>query len=284
MGLILTFPTNPAQSTYDRPRWNELKEIAALCQQTKTFLILDNIYQDTLWQVDEINPEVFAFLDSADFVLKVFGPSKDRPGFSGIRTGYYCGDPRIREAFFYYSSIQYNTPNSSARCLFALDLLFRLLRIQNESFREEHLELLDDYLAGWSRPLNRAKLFERINGTDMFSRYSLKLSETEKRQADSIKFLREVAGQLDSFSEIVNDNIGNIFLVKVNKEYFPGTCHDLFLYLLKEINIGILPANAFGFPIVPGDAWFRFTTIHESATRIAEQLQRVNESIKKFRS
>jgi len=143
---------------------------------------------------------------------------------------------------------------------------------------------LDDYLAGWSRPLNRAKLFERINGTDMFSRYSLKLSETEKRQADSIKFLREVAGQLDSFSEIVNDNIGNIFLVKVNKEYFPGTCHDLFLYLLKEINIGILPANAFGFPIVPGDAWFRFTTIHESATRIAEQLQRVNESIKKFRS
>jgi aspartate/methionine/tyrosine aminotransferase len=142
MALILTFPTNPAQSTYGPTRWEELRPIAYVCQKTETFLIVDNVYQDTLWEQGQCNPEIFSLVDTADFISKVFGPSKDRPGCSGFRIGYYCGDPRIREAFFYYSSIQYNTPNSLSRCYLSLDLLFRLLRLEQRTLSKTDLEAI----------------------------------------------------------------------------------------------------------------------------------------------
>lgn len=280
MALILTFPTNPAQTTYDRSRWEELKAIAQLCQETETFLICDNIYQDTLWHQATYNPEIFALVDSTDFIIKVFGPSKDRPGCSGFRIGHYCGDSRVRESFFYYSSIQYNTPNSSARCLLALDLLFRLLLIEHRPLTKEDLMLLGDHLAGWNRPLNRDKVFERIHSSNLFETYSTELGQVEQRQRNVNSYLRSFVQDLEGFSDVVNDVIGNVLLVRINEHCFPGTCHELFLYVLKETGLGILPGNSFGFPLAAGNAWFRFTTIHDTSENIARNLWRVNEAVK----
>ncbi len=100
MAAILTFPTNPAQTTFDQQNVAELQTIVNLCQSTETFLIVDNVYQDTIWSSSVINPEVLVLSSINNFVIKVFGPSKDRPGFSGLRLGYYCGDSRLRERFF----------------------------------------------------------------------------------------------------------------------------------------------------------------------------------------
>jgi histidinol-phosphate/aromatic aminotransferase/cobyric acid decarboxylase-like protein len=130
LALILTYPGNPAQTTYSGARLSDLQQIIRLCQEQEIFLIVDNVYQDTIWEGSDHNPELFGLCSNPQWLLKVCGPSKDRPACSGWRIGYYIGDPRLRELFFYYSSIQYNTPNSSSRCMLALDVLARLLRLQ----------------------------------------------------------------------------------------------------------------------------------------------------------
>lgn len=278
VALVLTFPNNPAQSTYRDPR--DLAAIVDACQKSETFLIVDNVYQDTVWTSHLVNPEVFATATHADYLIKVFSPSKDRPGASGYRIGYYCGDARIKERFFYYSSIQYNTPNSSSRCFLALDLLFRLSILESRLPCIEDFNLLADNVAGWGRTIDRAAIVEQIRSTRCFERYLEAVKVTEDLQREANDHLRRVVTSLPAFSDTVNGGIGNVMLVRVDNRLFTGTCHDLFLYLLQETGIGILPGNAFGFPIERGNAWFRFTTIHDSPHHIATQLRRVDSAIR----
>src|SRR5207249_4924761 len=156
--------------------------IIDLCQARETFLIADNIYQDTLWEPGQVNPEILAFSQRPDYLIKVFGLSKDRPGAAGLRTGYFIGDARVKEGFFYYSSIQYNTPNSLSRCVLAVDLLFRLARARGRPPRADDLELLHDHVAGWGRAVDRAALWDRMCDRHLFDHYSAALAVTEESQ------------------------------------------------------------------------------------------------------
>ncbi len=85
--------------------------------------------------------------------------------------------------------------------------------------------------------------------------------------------------ELGIFANIVNDGIGNLLLFKVKPDLFMGNDHDLFIYLLKSTNVGILPANAFGFPLQKRNAWFRITTIHDSPNIIGERLEHIAKAI-----
>ncbi len=282
IAFIITFPTNPAQTTYRPDHWSQLARIIELCQETGTFLIADNIYEDTLWHDNFPNPEIFALASRPDYLIKVCGPSKDRPGFSGYRIGYYSGDPIVREGFFYYSSIQYNTPNSASRCLLCLDILFRFLRVTKESLSLHHLDLVGDHIAGWARPIDRQNLFDKISSLGLFKRYLTKVEIVEKHQQDSLSLLVEQAKSHVAFCDVVNEKIGNLLFIKVNEHAFPGTCHDLFLFLMRKVKIGILPGNAFGLPLQGGDAWFRITTIHDTPAHIGWKLATIAECILQY--
>jgi aspartate/methionine/tyrosine aminotransferase len=122
-----------------------------------------------------------------------------------------------------------------------------------------------------------------INTESVFDHYVAKVSRTEQLQCAANRYLRNIIHTLEGFSHVVNDSIGNVLLGRVNENCFPGNCHELFLYLLKQVQIGVLPANAFGFPIESGNAWFRLTTIHDHPERIAEQLDKVNNAIVHWR-
>ncbi|WP_082081479.1 pyridoxal phosphate-dependent aminotransferase [Bradyrhizobium sp. LTSP857] len=277
IALILTYPSNPAQTTYGPSRFDDLKAIIELCQQSKTFLIVDNIYQDTLWSDGAVNPEVFALTDSDRFVVKVSGPSKDRPGCSGWRIGHWIGDSVLQERYFYYVSIQYNTPNSASRCALALDLLCRLAQLRGRLERSD-MDLLGGDIAGWNRPINRDRLYSEILNNRLS--WNLRLGQIETIQKNALNLLKHIALSSDAFSEVVNDDIGNVLLVRAAPKYFGGTDHELFISLMNATGIGILPANAFGFPPTSGDAWFRITTIHQEPERIADQLSRVAAALK----
>ncbi len=278
MAILLTYPTNPAQTTYAGPLAAELAKILRLCLDNEVFVIADNVYQDTLWDGASINPEILA-LAGPQWMVKVFSTSKDRPAHAGLRIGYWCGDPRLQEGFFYYSSIQYNTPNSASRCLLGLDLLFRTLALEQRTIEPRDLDVLGDYIAGWARRLDRTALFEELCARDMQARYNERLGLIEARQRDANRILAGLARELPAFVEVVNEGIGNVLLLRVNPNVFGGTDHELFLKLLQEQRIGILPANAFGFSIEPSNAWFRVTTIHEPIDVIAERLRRVSEAL-----
>jgi aspartate/methionine/tyrosine aminotransferase len=275
MAIILTFPSNPAQTTYAGELIRELKCIVNLCIENEVFVIADNVYQDTLWRHPVPNPEILA-LGGPEWIVKVSSTSKDRPAHSGLRIGYWCGDRRLQERYCYYSSIQYNTPNSSSRCLFALDLLFRTLRIERRSLVAADLELLGNHVAGWGRPLDRARLHDDLDARKTEARYCERLSRIEASQYDANRTLIDTVRSLPAFADVVNDGIGNVLLIRVHPEVFGGNDHELFIKLLRDEQIGILPANAFGFPLERKNAWFRMTTIHEPIDVICSRLARVS--------
>jgi aspartate/methionine/tyrosine aminotransferase len=274
MAIILTYPTNPAQTTYSKDQYAELERIVELCQQNEVFVVADNVYQDTMWASGACNAEILA-LSGIQWIVKVFSTSKDRPAHSGLRMGYWCGDPRLQERFFYYSSIQYNTPNSASRCLLGLDLLFRALRLENRELTRGDLDVLGDHIAGWARPLDRSALFDRLAAGEFERQYIERLAVIEDLQRNATRSIIDAASSLDSFSDVVNDQIGNVILLRVNPAVFSGTDHELFMRLLEEESIGVLPANAFGFPVEPGNSWFRTTTIHEPTSVLIERLEQV---------
>jgi len=182
MAIILAFPTNPAQFTYSGDRLSELTRILDLCNEYEVFVIADNVYQDTLWRQAAANPEVLA-LAGSKWIVKVSSTSKDRPAHAGLRIGYWCGDPRLQERFFYYASIQYNTPNSASRCVLGIEILFRTLEIDNRDLQPTDLELLGDHIAGWARPLDRVALFDELLASGLQARYRERLRLIENPSA-----------------------------------------------------------------------------------------------------
>lgn len=275
LAVLLTFPVNPAQTTFHGDDWLRLAQIVRLCQERKTFLIVDNIYQDTMWERGEIHPEIFAMSDTPDYLVKVFGPSKDRPAWSGLRMGYYIGDSRLREGFFYYSSIQYNTPNSLSRCLFGVDILFRNLRQNGETLTLDHLSMLGDCFAGWGRTLDRPAILDQMLSRNLFGKYVHRLESVEGTQKQANRELIAAASGLGVFRDVINDRIGNVLLLRVAPEVFGGSDHELFLHVLERAGLGILPGNAFGFPVQAGSAWFRITTVHAAPEIIVRDLERL---------
>ncbi len=79
--VIITYPNNPAQSTYDIDNVHELENIVNLCQENEIFLIVDNIYQDLLFSKDTNFVEIFNLTSSTKNIVKVYGSSKDTPFF-----------------------------------------------------------------------------------------------------------------------------------------------------------------------------------------------------------
>jgi hypothetical protein len=49
MAVVLTFPSNPAQTTYNSMRREDLVKIVNWCKEREIFLIADNIYQELIY-------------------------------------------------------------------------------------------------------------------------------------------------------------------------------------------------------------------------------------------
>lgn len=275
LAVILTFPGNPAQTTYAAAAAPELERMVALCQETHTFLVIDNVYEDTLWAPAALNPEVLAFARDARWLAKVSGPSKDRAGASGLRVGYWVGDPRLSDHYLYHASLHSNTPNSASRCWLALELLLRWARLENRQLAEQDVDLLGDGVAGWGRALDRRGLLAQVQSTGLERRYARAVADVERRQMEAVRTLAGLARGLGVFAEVINDDIGNLLLLRVHPDVFGGDCHQLFVQVMRRSGVGILPGNAFGLPCVPGEAWFRMTVIHESVDELARRLEAV---------
>lgn len=275
--VVLTYPNNPAQTTYTPEKTEELKKIVQYCQKNKIYLIVDNIYQDTIWNENVKNPEIFTLTDSSEYIFKVFGASKDRAFYSGLRMGYYIGDKRIAKAFFYHSSLTNNTHNNQSSLVFAVDLLFRYLLLGDKPMQESDIQLLDTYVAGWGIRINTEDIFNQFQETKLFENYCRIQKENDLTQKVALEAIIKHVSQLEIIEESINGGIGNVLLLKVNSAYFDGSCQDFFEELLNELKLGVLPGNVFGLPEERGNAWFRITVMHEEVPLILEKLDRINQ-------
>jgi aspartate/methionine/tyrosine aminotransferase len=277
IAFILTFPNNPAQTTYGPEKLHELQAIVDLCRENRIFLITDNVYQDTIWNSDNLNPELLSLIDDSSFVAKVYGPSKDRPFYSGRRMGYYIGDNRLEKAYFYYASIFTNTHNSHSSCMFALDLLFRRKMLDGSAPTLDDCRTLDTFLSGWNINIDPAFMFDEIKRRKMYEVYNQNVRYNNAEMRSSLLAIKRYLFELPIIEKVVNGDIGNVIFAKVNSDIFKGNCQDFFIRALEDAQLGILPGNVFGMPEENGNAWFRITTIHDTVDVINHRLKHLSD-------
>ena len=284
VAIILTYPTNPSQATYEGTRLSDLKAIIKFCQENGIFLVADNIYQDLLFPIGRRFEEIFNWTTSLDYLIKVYGSSKDTPFYAGYRTGYWFGDPRIADVYKYHISSTEVGLGTYHLLFFALNLYFKMLMISDSKPTLDNMRFFTYSVFGLTQTVNPEIVLENILDLDLENKYQKRLAISNNIQENSIKQVKEFMASSDCFIDYVNQNIGNVFFIRVNPKYFKGNDHDFFQFVLDKAKCGISPGNVFGMPLRDGEAWFRITLIHEKCEDIIHGLHKIESSLRNYSS
>ncbi|MGZ3769739.1 MAG: pyridoxal phosphate-dependent aminotransferase [Bdellovibrio sp.] len=282
IGVLLTYPNNPAQHTLQKDF-----PIECLVEQLKksdTVLIIDNIYREMNWGEGNNGLEVFLKMNQVNNWILVYGPSKDTPFLSGYRLGYWIGDPRIKEKYRELISASENCLNSYSILLFAVFLLFKGLSHSKNKLKVSDLEMLQDGCCGWSVTLDIQQLFDKVHELNWIEKFQERIFKSNLIQSNALK---EITSYLESskvFCSPINGNIGNLILTGVDRNYFEGSSFDLFEQCLETPKVGILPGSVFGIDLVKNHFIpFRLTTIHDSSENIIGGLSKLETFLLKNR-
>lgn len=281
IAIIIIYPTNPTQSTYEGRSIEELRKIISFSQSEGIFLIADNVYQDLLYPRSRKHVEPFTLTDKLDYVIKVFGPSKDTAFFSGYRCGYWFGDTRILSSYADYVYATENTLSTVSMLLFALEMLFRSKRLSKEKLTLSDIKLLDTGLIGWGRLFNAKQIYQRLNESRLFEKYNERVDRAYALMRQANEKVRAFVENSKFFSDYVNQKIGNVFFIKVNPKYFSGDDDDFFHLLMRNGKYGVLPGSVFGMPERDRAVWFRITLVHDSCDNILKGLQSIEKILEK---
>ena len=264
--IVIVYPNNPSFK-------HELKQIANFCQKNRIFLIIDNIYQEMMFNGKK-HIEIFSLVDKPDYIIKLFGPSKDRPFFTGHRLGYYIGDSKIGEAYFDYCASNFICLGTFQKNIFSLDLLFRILLYKNsKDLKQDDVKLLMPFLRGWMQNINTKEIIARINKSKAFQKYKIAVDYNNNKLKSNLSELKKIVEKSLIFDDVINETSGNAIFARINPKYYSG--NDLSFYddVLAKRKIALYPGNIFGMPIKKDSLWFRFTIIHTSKKEIIKMLK-----------
>lgn len=276
--IVLTFPNNPAQCSYEGEGLNELQKIVEFCQTRNIFLIADNIYEDTLYDRDHNAQNIFKLSQksSSDFLIKAYGPSKDTPFFSGYRFGYWIGDKALQEDYRTLISSSENCLNSLTIILASLFLLFKRLDLENRDLHLSDVADLGHGNFGWSVSLRNDDLFNVILENRWLENYKAAMSTALSIQRTTLNKTLEFLNSSPVFGSTINGNIGNLILTSVKPDYFDGSGHELFNDLATGPKVGILPGDVFAIEkLTDGSTAFRLTLVHKDAESILRSLEKI---------
>lgn len=278
VAVVITYPNNPAQSTYEGENVKELQQIVQICQENRVFLIVDNIYQDLIFPKSRGFTEVFNLTDRLDYVIKVYGCSKDTPFYSGFRTGYWFGDPRIAEKYKYIISSMENSMNTHTLIYFALNLYFKYKKITGEPMVQEDMHFFNEGLFGWSQIVDEAQLFEKMQELELYDKYNARIAISDSVQENALREVTKLVEESEVFADYTNQQIGNVFFIKLDPSYRFENDDEFFRKLFNEVKCGVLPGNVFGIVQRPDEIWFRITLIHDHVENIIRYLKKIEEA------
>lgn len=280
LAVIISLPSNPTLAYFSVSLRAIYQKLIIGCQESQIFLIVDAVYQDCLHESAEPYLELFSLAKSLDFLVKVSGPSKDRPGLSGMRIGYYVGDPRIESFYRDTSASSTCSPNTLSVCSFAVDILFRLLTRIKAPLSVDALDLLNDNIAGWDKNIDRKSIFLRMKDQGVFGIYGKRCQSNIHNQTLAAKSIIGGCKALDNLQIINTQCNGNLLFLRILGD--SGglfSCHQAYYYLMETLKLGVLPGNVFGLPIVPGSSFFRITSTHDSHSVIMSNLVRISHAL-----
>nr|WP_224749687.1 aminotransferase class I/II-fold pyridoxal phosphate-dependent enzyme [Polycladospora coralii] len=277
VAVVITYPNNPAQSTYEGEKIQELKKIVKTCQDNEIYLVVDNIYQDLIFPETRSFTEIFNLTDRLDYVVKVYGCSKDTPFYSGYRTGYWFGDPKLMDKYKYIISSMENSLNTQSLVYFALNLYFKYLALNHSEPSLHDMEYFSQGIFGWGQVVNKQQLFESLLSLDLHSKYKSRIKKSNFLQKTALNQVTQFATQSKVFSDYTNQNIGNVFFMKINSDLKFKSDDDFFKFLFYEAKCGVLPGNVFGMKQSPSEIWFRITLIHDEIKKIIQHLEKIED-------
>lgn len=283
IAIVITYPNNPAQTTYEGERLFELKLMIEFCQKSEIFLVIDTIYQDLLFPSGRRFEEPFGLSESLNYLVKVYSPSKDTPFFSGYRIGYWFGDPRLTENFRFQVSADINALTTISMSLLGVSLLIRSLLLSQEQLLAEHLNILKSGMFGWRSDIDINKSLDKFLEMNLIENYKSRMAISNSLQEKGIKLVRDFCKSSLIFEDFCNEDIGNVCFLKLDNSFYQGSDDSLVELLMDKVGVGVLPGNVFGIPMDSNEVWIRITLTHDHVKNIISGLEKIEDYFAKRR-
>lgn len=273
LAYVLTFPSNPTQECYTCRDLQSLKDLIVKCNETETFLVVDTIFQDMLWSGEPV-PEVFAIAETTEFLVKVFGPSKDRPFACGLRVGYLIGDKRLRPHIDRLSSVFLNSHNFYSKLWLGIDLMLRAGSPTEDTFTAFEGNFI---LGNHGRSIAKGDMLERLNDSRIAEAYVSANEFNATLMKEQLDAIYDYVLKSETLRIRRRARFGNTLLVELKT---PAVFHnefDFFCEALFTKNVGLLVGGFFGVPKDWSPISFRVVAASESTDWMIEKLQRIEE-------
>lgn len=216
-GIIIVNPNNPTGIAYSR---QFLSALLAIAHASGAVLISDEVYSE-MYHGGGGHVSLVGLNSGYRNLIRLFGPSKDRPGFTGIRIGYAAGDASYGASLLNDALVRGFSVGAIPQWWLLVDLTMRLDQSAREAAGLATL-LSKEQVANWRGCL--AANMNRIEGllSDVLDAY--------------------YGGGL--FSGVVIPNAGNMILVRLRRRLG----EQEFLEEMRARKVVLYPGSFFDIP------------------------------------
>lgn len=280
VAVVLSYPNNPMQETYDAADRSEIERIAQLCQERRVFLIVDTVYQDMVYPLDRAFIEPLALVDELHHIVKIYSSSKDSSTFSGHRFGYWIGDPQLEQTYKRVIGFTEDSLSTLPLLMNAFNLYFKMVRLRGDGPAAKDMHVFGHSLFGSRPQFDPVQLHDVIMQRNMFEKHVKRTTTTHAALQSALLTLRQFVETSEVFSSLDNGNAGNLALLHISPDHFDGDSLDFLAFSLQEANCFGMPGDVFGLPLEPGAANIRVTTAHVPTRRLVQDLEVLQSTVR----
>lgn len=242
IAILFANPNNPTCKTYSLS-W--IKDLIALADKNNIFIISDEIYSHMLYDCNSF-ANIAAQKGNYNNVVKIFGLSKDRPGTTGLRTGYTICDNRLYNYLHDIQMVRNFSNNAVSDFILQIDIALRLFR----------------------RTKIKPAILEEFSDADI-NEYYHTIDENQKLQFENNKAVIKYLQANHHVSDIIIPDGGNLVFFRYYKNM---SAEDLFHEFINK-DLAIYPTDSFNMNPRQG-SWIRICV-----TRNIKYLRRAIELI-----
>ena len=225
IGIIFSNPNTPTCQTYSE-KW--ISQMVNMCETKNISIIVDEIYRSTTYA----NNHVFIEKYNNGFknLFKVFSLSKDRPGFTGIRSGYCIFDKKFKEDIRTHQVSQNFSNTIFADFLLLVDISMRnylLTGVKSKDLKYFPQKYLDQY--------------------------SIAITDFYKKQIEFNTYIIEELKKNEHIIDVIVPNAGNSVWFKYKDSLSP----DEFVQTFIQKGLAIYAGDVFMGDYVTDDSWAR---------------------------
>ena len=239
--IFITSPGNPSCTYIPQEEFRGIMELAA---DAGAYLISDAIFEEAC--SEPLRQK--SFLSEYDGVIKIKGPSKDRPHMNDFRVGWSISrDPKVTKELYRASEVASFCVSKMIDAIIRREMMFRVG--------------MDEYMMG-PTPARLAELETKYPGISV---YVSEVNEHNRKIHDGLEMSMRLCMDHPVVRRYCVPEAGNLVYVEVDPRsgvaHGVYDSHQLFYKVLDEALIGVTPGHVFGSP--REELWFRTTLSRE---------------------